>query len=82
MKLKPFYTYSEVARLERRSLDTLKGWITTDRKLPTDERRFPHAFGGTIPLADLKARYDMSNDDIAALDCDVDDDDDTAEAAS
>lgn len=68
MVVKPFYTYAEVAHLEGRSVDTLVSWVSRDRKLPPGERRFPGAFGGLIPLADLKARYSMTNEDIADLD--------------
>ena len=68
MQLKPNYTYDEVARLERRSVDTLKKWLVQDRKLPESERRFPGAYGGLVPLADLKARYGLTNDEIRSLD--------------
>lgn len=68
MDLKPFYTYDEIARLERRSLDTIYRWVTEDKKLPPEERRFPGAFNGTVPLADLKARYSFTNEDIKAID--------------
>ena len=68
MDLKPLYSYSEVARLERKSAQTITTWVSRDRKLPEGERRFPGAFGGTIPLADVKARYGLTNDDIKSLD--------------
>lgn len=68
MQLKPYYTYDEVARLEGRSLETIYSWISRDRALPPAERRFPGAAHGLIPLADLKARYTMTNEDISALD--------------
>ena len=68
MQLKPFYTYDEVARLEVVTVGTLTTWISRDRQLPDNERRFPGAFGGLIPLADVKARYGLTNDDVKAMD--------------
>lgn len=68
MQLKPFYTYDEVARLEVVTVGTLTTWVSRDRQLPEAERRFPGAFGGLIPLADLKARHGWTNDDVKAMD--------------
>jgi hypothetical protein len=80
LDLKPLYTYDEVARLERRPLRTIQRWISEDRKLPEAERRFPGAAFGEIPLADLKARYSMTNEDIAAMDLPELDEDSLTEA--
>jgi hypothetical protein len=82
MRLKQFYTYAEVAQIERRSTRTIEDWCYKDRKLPPAERRFPGAFDGKIPLADIKAKYSLTNDDIKALDIIEDEDDDDAEAVS
>lgn len=68
MELKPFYTYSEIARLEGKTTRTIEGWISDDRKLPTEERRFPGAFGGSVPLADVKARYGLTNAELREMD--------------
>jgi hypothetical protein len=83
MQVKPFYSYREVALLMGRSPRTIEDWVYKDRNLPPPERRFPGAADGFIPLADLKARWSMTNDDIAALSDPLDDsDDDGAKAAS
>lgn len=71
MDLKPFYSYDEVARLERRSKSTIEKWLTADRQAFPDNpelRRFPGAFEGNIPLADIKARYQLTNEDIRLID--------------
>jgi hypothetical protein len=68
MQLQPFYGYDVIAWLERRSRSTIESWLTADRKLPIGERRFPGAFEGNVPLADIKARYGFTNDDIKAID--------------
>jgi len=68
VELKPYYSYSEIARLERKSVATITGWISRDRKLPESERRFPGAYGGIVPLRDLKARHGWTNEDVKAMD--------------
>jgi len=68
MELAPFYSYATVAQLERKTVATITGWISDDRKLPETERRFPGAGEGLIPLAAIKARYGLTNDEIKALD--------------
>jgi hypothetical protein len=68
MELKPFYSYDEVARLEQRSIQTITTWVSRDFKLPAEHRRFPGAYGGLVPLADLKARYGLTNEEIRLID--------------
>ena len=46
------------------------GWLSRrpGSSWTIEKRRFPGAFEGNIPLADIKARYGFTNDDIKAID--------------
>jgi hypothetical protein len=68
MEIRALYDYETVARLVRRSYGTVAHWVSTDKRLPPPERRFPGAGFGEIPLADVLAFLDLTVDELRELD--------------
>jgi hypothetical protein len=69
LEIKPLYTLAEVAAMERCKPATLRNRIVNERlKLPIEERRYPGYSQGVIPLRDVKARFDLTTDELRELD--------------